>query len=219
MNFKNAFLFTGLLVVSLQVTQGEAISNNLEAPTDYTEEASGDSWLTASFGTGAASYKLTDVTLLMLSDFNIGTAQVGLYSDVEGEPGTLLSTLRSPASYSTTLANTIFTDSGYGLSANSTYWIVLQSVSGSFQWAFTDDNTGSGVGFRAAWGSSENVGATWFTSALQPMQMRVDASAVPEPSSIVLLGLGLLAFFARGLLASKSNLLRADRAGNSSALR
>jgi hypothetical protein len=48
----------------------------------------------------------------------------------------------------------------------------------AYEWAYAADNTGSGVGFTHDWGESNDGGSTWATSDLQPMQMRVDATAV-----------------------------------------
>ena len=202
MKINNAFLVTGLLAICVPITWADTLSDNLGALTDYTEVASGSSWLTASFGTGASSYNLTDVTLL-LSNPTSGTAQVDLYSNASGKPGSLLTILNSPSSYSSGLSNTTFSSAGYALSGNATYWLVLKGLSGSFEWAFTDSSTGSGIGFQHTWGFSDDAGGSWFTSDIQPMQMSVQASAVPEPSTsgFILAALGLLAFAARRLPA------------------
>ena len=198
MKINNTFLLAGLLTIGVPITWADTLSDNLGALTNYTEVASGSSWVTASFGTGASSYSLADV-ILLLSNPASGNAQVDLYSTVGGHPGSLLTTLNSPSSYSSTLSNTTFNSTGYLLSPNATYWVVLKGLSGSFEWAYTDSSAGSGVGFQHTWGISDDAGASWFTSDIQPMQMSVQASAVPEPStaSIVLAALGLLAFAAR----------------------
>ena len=70
-------------------------------------------------------------------------------------------------------------------------------TSGAYEWAYAGDNTGSGVGFYPSWGVSNDAGRSWYTSDLQPMQMRVTAdpvSSVPEPgvSSLLLVGLALV---------------------------
>jgi hypothetical protein len=150
----------------------------LAAITIDTEAASGSTVLTGSFATDDSTYTLTSVTLL-LANPNAGQARLDLYSDGNLEPGSLLATLTPPDSYSDTLAETIFTADGITLSPNSTYWIVLSADSGEFDWAWTSDNTGNGVGFQHTWGQSDDAGATWYTSDTFPTQFTVTAVAVP----------------------------------------
>src|SRR5205807_3337578 len=109
------------------------------------------------------------------------------YSDGNLEPGSSLGTLISPSSYSSSLATTTFSTSGMTLSPNSTYWLVLSANSGEFDWAWTSDNTGSGIGFQHTWGESDDAGATWFTFDTFPTQFSVAATPVGEPRSIALL--------------------------------
>ena len=137
---------------------------------------------------------LNTVTLL-LSASSGGQAQLSLYSDDGLRPGNLIGTLVSPGSYSSTAAHTAFAGTGNALSANSTYWIVLSSLNGQFNWAWTLDNTGTGSGFQHAWALSSDAGQTWFSSDIYPLQFSVSAdavaSAVPEPDTFLLLGGGL----------------------------
>jgi hypothetical protein len=123
------------------------LSDNLSAGTMGTEAASGNTVLTVSFATDDSTYTLTSVTLL-LANPSPGQARLDLYSDGNLEPGSLLATLTPPDSYSDTLAETVFTADGIILSPNSTYWIVFSADSGKFDWAWTSDNTGNGVGFQ-----------------------------------------------------------------------
>lgn len=176
------------LLVSALIANADTISSNLSNATAGTEAASGNTRLTASFGTGTSSDTLSSVTLL-LSNPIAGVAKVDLYSNSLLQPGSLVGTLISPSSYSTSLSNTTFSSNGLTLSANSTYWLVLKALSGEFDWAWTSDNTGTGNGFQGTWGSSTDAGATWYTYAVYPTQFSVTttAAAVPEP------GTGLLA--------------------------
>jgi hypothetical protein len=111
----------------------------------------------------------------------------------------------SPATYSAYLSDTVFGSSGsISLASNSTYWLVLTALSGSFDWAWTNDNTGTGAGFQDTWGISSDTGNTWFTDDVYPLQFSVDAgpdaaTLTPEPDNLTLGFAGLfviVAFFA-----------------------
>ena len=182
-----------LLLVSALIANADTISSNLSNATAGTEAASGNTWLTVSFGTGTSSDTLSSVTLL-LSNPIAGVAEVDLYSNSLLQPGFLVGTLTSPLSYSTSLSNTSFSSNGLALSANSTYWLVLKALSGEFDWAWTSDNTGTGTGFQGTWGSSTDAGVTWYTYAVYPTQFSVTttAAAVPEPGTRLLAIGGLL---------------------------
>jgi hypothetical protein len=151
------------------------LSTNLTATTTDVETVTGTDWLTASFGTGTSAMLLDSATLKLASTVT-GSATLRLYTDGGLQPGTLVGTLTSPTSYSTTLADTTFTSGSLMLAANTTYWLVLSATSGSFDWAWTTDNTGTGVGFQHVWGESEDAGETWFTLDVYPTQFSVTAS-------------------------------------------
>jgi len=158
----------GLLTcVALAATHGAAVpaiaqsvlSTNLTATTTDVETVAGSDWLTASFGTGTSAMVLDSATL-KLASIVTGSAALSLYTDGGLQPGTFVGTLTSPSSYSTTLANTTFTSGSLMLAANTTYWLVLSATTGSFDWAWTTDNSGTGIGFQHVWGESEDAGDT-----------------------------------------------------------
>ncbi len=151
------------------------LSNNLSQATGGTENASGARRLSASFKTDAAAYQLSAITLL-LANPTTGTATVSIYSDGKLEPGSLVGALTSPASYSSNLALATFGGNSIPLAANTTYWVVLQANSGSFDWAWSADDTGAGAGFLHTWGVSEDSGAFWWSYDRFPTQFSVVAS-------------------------------------------
>jgi hypothetical protein len=169
------FALVLLFAEALAANAQEVLSDNLAATTSSTEAASGSTWLTASFATDDSTYTLNSVTLV-LANPTTGQARLDLYSDANLEPGSLVGTLASPDTYSSTLANTTFLADGITLSPNSTYWIVLSADSGEFDWAWSSDNTGSGIGFQRTWGQTDDAGATWFTFDTFPTQFNVTAT-------------------------------------------
>ncbi len=151
----------------------------------------GQTWVGAPFRSDGAA-TLASVTLLLANSVS-GTAELGLYQGTT-QPATLIGRLTSPTSYSAQLSYTLFTGNNLALTGATPYWLVLYPVSGQFAWAFTDSNTGSGVGFIPSWGVTDDAGLTWFTQASEPMKMRVEvdaAQAVPEPASVALLLAGM----------------------------
>lgn len=196
------------MLISPALADVDLLSDNISNSTAGTETASGDSWLTASFGTGGSTYTLQSVTLL-LANGSGGVAEVDLYTDGGLQPGSLLETLSSPSRTSTGLTPTTFTSSDATLSPDSTCWIVLEADSGAIDWAWTADDSGVGEGFQDTWGVSDDAGASWFTYDVYPTQFSVnaDVSGAPEPSTK-----GLLA--AAGFLSAGIVLLQRYRNRN-----
>jgi hypothetical protein len=159
--------FTGSSVVDL--------SDNLSDSSDGYETANGADWYAASFGTGNSTAMLTSVTI-PLAQTTAGPVTMQLYSDAGGQPGTAIGTLTNPSSFSSTGANTTFTTTGIALAANTTYWIVLQSATGAYNWNWTSSDNGTGVGFQDQWSQSMDSGNTWFTTQGFPLMMQVLAS-------------------------------------------
>ena len=192
---RSAPLAAALMVAGVFTLRADTLTDNLSAATAGTETASGDTWVAASFRTDASSFTLSNVTLL-LDSTDGGSAAVSVYSNGLLAPGSLLGTLTSSDSLSSALTPVTFSNGGLSLAADSTYWVVLQALGGSVDWAWTDDNTGTGVGYQGAWGTSSDAGLTWFTDDIYPTQLSVNAAAAstatPEPDALTLWFAGAL---------------------------
>lgn len=190
-------LFVTLLVAGSLKLSADTISTNLSNASAGVETATGTTWLTVSFGTGSSAAILQDITLLLANSIT-GVAELDLYTNGTLQPGSLVGTLTSPATYTSSLSEITFAGDALTLSANSTYWLVLKATTGAFDWSWTADSSGAGIGYQGAWGISADGGITWFTSDTYPMQFSVttvstiSAAAVPEPGTWVLSGVTLL---------------------------
>ena len=170
--------------------------------------------LAQEFKTRTAQLQLDSVTLSM---FGSGTATVSIYTNgiIGGfsVPDSLVpgGTLISPGSYDpTVLTDATFMSGGLTLNPAMNYWVVLQAVSGSFNWSFADliakpvpDNDPTLYGSWYAGPPNSFLNDALYTNLTDysaPFQMAIYAStpAVPEPSTYVLLGIALSAVgFAR----------------------
>jgi len=197
--------FTACAVFSSAVT----LTDNLSNTTEDAEFVGGATWIAVPFATDNANYQVSSAALL-LSTPESSTAKLDLYSSNSGQPGLLLTTLTSPAPFPSVASPVTFTGSSYILSPNSMYWLVLQAPTGSFDWSWTADNTGAGVGFLAQWAASDDAGGTWFTADSEPMQLRVLADAVtpavPEPGSFALAALSMVGVVTALRMRKKSSM-------------
>lgn len=188
----------GCLLAALAAGAARAdfsVSNNLAAASGGAEAASGLTYLAAGFGS-ATGGQLASVTLKVGSSA-AGAAELALYAD-DGlnEPGVLLGLLTQVGTVAATPSAVTWTASGITLAANTTYWVVLRALSGTFDWSYTAAaaGAGSGAGYQNTWGVSDDAGASWFTYDSYPTQMNValaSSAAVPEPSSLALCGVAL----------------------------
>lgn len=196
-----------LFAVAASVIPGAAtradysLSNNLSGTSGGVESATGTNLIAAGFGSGTTGGQLSSVTLSIAQVLS-STAEVDLYAD-DGldEPGTKIAALTLSGSLSSTLANTTFTASNVTLAANTNYWVVLTALTGQINWSWNLSNTGTGTGYQGTWGESADSGADWFTYDAYPTEMNVvlaSAATVPEPSTLVLWGLGTVGVVVAG---------------------
>lgn len=177
--------------------------------------------IATSFSTGIGantSYVLNSVTLRAYQEELNTTVQFAVYSNSGGVPGVLnggipgdlLGYLTSPGSFGNTYTSTaLFTPSSeITLAADSYFWIVGTPVSGTLCWQASLDTApdgNTGPGFIPAYalygypvpnedGSPGPPVNNWYSSYgnVGEYMMKVEASAVPVPPSLLLLGSGLL---------------------------
>jgi len=196
-----------------QVTQAQGIMylSNLSQASSGSLAVGTNSWLAAGFqtGTNAGGYWLDSIQLAMTDASGNPSAFVAMLydqsSDLSGfSPGSSLCTLNGSLNPVTGGIYTYTPASSLTLSPNTIYFIVLTAgttvANGAYEWNYTGtysynliDNWVGGMD----WGSANGSLGSWRPVGTYPYdypQYAIDATAVPEPGALSLLGLGGLCF-------------------------
>jgi len=207
-----ACVCTVTLLMNFGQSRAGVVVSNLTATvagtgTIYTPSATGTPQAYAQeLTTGSQSVELADIIAPLGGASGTFIPSAELVADRSGSPSsTVLTSFTVPSigtSYSdlTFIPNTI----GVVLSANTDYWFVLAAAGtgASYKWQYTDTTSTSLPNY--AYG--HDSGATWTIGAGGPFLIEVDSvtpvSAVPEPSSVVLIALGVPAVAMRRRCAS-----------------
>jgi hypothetical protein len=203
-------LAAGLLTPPTAQSQGTVYLSSLDQPSAGSGAVGSDSWLAAGIHTGGnpGGYVLDSIELAMTSATGDPSGfTVQLYTSEMGNgafvPDSSFATLTG-SSDPVTAGLYTYTDSDLTLSPSSYYFIVLTAgtpvASGAYAWSYenTSAATTSG-GLSGAGGYSQaSDGVNWITTVAEsPDQLQFDitATAVPEPDTLVLMGLpGVLLF-------------------------
>ena len=141
---------------------------------------------------GGLGYTLDAVTLRLEFTTVDVTPVIEIYSDAGGVPGASLTTLNNPGSFDLGIGDYAFTPAGsFTLEADTSYWIVASSSLATYSWkASSPSETPTGVATHigATFGAYPPTG----TSGILTTYF-VDATVVPAPGSLALLGLAGLA--------------------------
>ena len=185
-----AVAFAGLLPAS----HATVLVENLSQPTRGTTELSNSVWATQSFSTAATPVLLNNI------EVNVGLAiDPSVVAELRadngaGAPGVLLTTFSlSGLTDGATQTEMLTPDTGdVPLAANLGYWLVLGVRGfGTFGFSYAEGNVKTGPGSLGNYAYSENSGTSWsgFNSD-NPYHLRVNVTAVPEPTSALLLLVG-----------------------------
>lgn len=188
-----------LLLPQFIHAQGTLYVSNLgQTPTDSASIGS-DSWVAQQFyvlGADPNSYLLNSIQLLLnpASGSPIGFT-VSIYSTSSGAPQNDLGSLSGSADPSPG-GIYIYTASGITLSPGVNYYVVATAATpvaqGAYDWSAANFPTESGNWEINSVYYTSTDGSSW-TSHLRGdvFQMAIYATAVPEPATLVLAGLGL----------------------------
>ena len=209
----SAALFTLLVADSCSVQAQIPSLSNLAQPSFSGHAVASNSWIAQPFfpAASAVGYNLDSIQLLLGSTSgNASGLSVAVYSGSR-KPQTPVGFLSGTDSTSGGIYN--FTSSGITLSPQTLYWIVLTaetpSSNGNFLWERSSSQSyfsPSGWTMGLSFVSSED-GSSWLQTTPYPMQFALYSSEVPEPSSLMLVGLGGSLLFTRLARKSRSKAL------------
>jgi hypothetical protein len=188
-------LFLTALAGSAASSQAGTVVSNLGEGETASPFVNGSVWNATSFTTDVLTYTLNSLTLrLSFFDFGGGTVTPRIFTNGSGAPsGVALEVFSSQTVNGS--GNFTFASTGLTLDPNTTYWIALQG--GGFDaslWASTSSPAQTGgwtIGDTML--HSTDSGSSWPTTYGFSGQFSVDATPVPEPRSVLLLGMGAMA--------------------------
>ena len=192
----------GFLQPLMTPAQGTVYLSNLgQAPIGYSVAAS-DAWLAGAFKTGSntGGYSLNTVQLLMnTASGSPGGFSVSLYTfnNSNFHPGTNLGSLNGSEPVSGGLFT--YSSSSIALSPSTFYFIVITAATpisvGSFGWTIANSAsyTSSDGWILASGYDVSSDGLSWSLHRSTPLQFGVSATAIPEPATISLVAIGVLA--------------------------
>ncbi|MDE2988926.1 MAG: SwmB domain-containing protein [Chloroflexota bacterium] len=156
----------GLLTAAQQQEATTFVSNTGQTPRPGTFFGGISSTLNyrhaQGFTTGdhTAGYTLSEVGVVIGQVDGGGQLQLSIYTSVSDNPGSSLYTLANPASITNGAVNTFTAPADATLDANTQYFLVMETNTGSFRLAQTR-STGEDDGAASGWSIKDNRGIEW----------------------------------------------------------
>jgi hypothetical protein len=200
-------LSVGLLGSQAVRAQGTTYLSNVGQPSAGSLAVGSDSWLATGFFTGnnIGGYVLDSVQLGLTDATRNPSGLLAMLYDEGGlsvpAPGSSLGTLNGPSDPTTTGVYTFTPSAAITLSPSKNYYVVLTAGSavanGAYNWSYAGANSyNPGGGWSSRGGSFfvSSDGSRWGPGSVVGPQYAINATPVPEPGVLSLLGLGALSF-------------------------
>jgi PEP-CTERM motif len=203
---KNIIIFFAVALLSPHLVQAQGITylSNLGQPSAGSDAVGSDSWDAVLFQTGnnTAGYTLDSVQLALAdATGNPGGFTAMIYSVVWTSgpfPGSSLGTLAGSLSPISAGIYSYAPTTSFTLPPNTPYFLVLTAETavsnGAYEWDYANSPSYNPIG-GWGWGDAESsVDGTSWNPRGSYFQFAINATAVPEPGVLSLLGLGGLCF-------------------------
>ena len=209
----NSVIVFVIVFLSPQIIQAQGVVylSNLGQAANGSLAVGSNSWLAAGFitGTNVGGYALNSVQLGMTDASNNPSGfKVMVYSEVSKTgafPGNSLGILTGSLNPTAGGIYTFIPVSGLMLSSDTTYFIVLTAgtavANGAYGWSFMNQssyNPGDSWLGTVTLSSKDGTSLSWTRLGSSPQydfsQYAINATAIPEPGVLSLLGLGGLGF-------------------------
>ncbi len=191
------FAFTIWLATSSASRADQILIGNLPSNEQAQGLVSSGTQRAVSFTTSGTAFNVSSVTFTLINyisstDTAIVTFRLDDGSDAPS--ATVFASLTAPVSESNSAGNFVFTPiSAITMAGNTKYWLVIAAGSETETFSWMRSNPVEEPTGTATFGSqeiSENGGATWQAGDSGAHSFQVNGSAVPEPSTVALVGLG-----------------------------
>jgi PEP-CTERM motif len=206
-----------LAFATARASRADDIYNSLGGPTAGSDSIGGGFGpLADSFSTSSTAFDLTNIDVLLQGEGS-GSSTITAYLLADNPddpnnapfgfaaPGTTLDVIGSQAVDATITGSQIISFStSLLLDPNTRYWIELTSNNGNVDWDWTGDASGTGVADEFF--SSDGLGV-WLSgpNSAGPWQMEVSGVVpTPEPSTIVLMLVGIASLLGAATLRKKN---------------
>jgi hypothetical protein len=205
-SFRLSTMFAAFVLINaLAAPRADAaliVSNLGEPVRDATPIANPQYWGAQSFSPDV-DYLLTSVAAIMGNASGSPDAVIELRASNAGEVDTsasgLLATFTVPDLSGSLAVRTFTPNSSVTLLGGVQYWFVVGTETGGFDFAYSATNFATGPGALLPFADSIDAGATWVNRDLEfPYLIEVQGEVVPEPGTLVLVGLGLTGVAAGG---------------------
>ena len=201
-----------LLVKTTVIAQGTTFLSNLDTPTIGNLPVASDAWLSTWFQTGPspAGYTLNSIQLSLGNATGNPIGIEVMIWDFRNRQS--LANLSGSDPFTAGLYT--YTASDLSLLPSTVYWFAVKSsttaATGSFQWNYSAPGgfiLGSDLWNGGSYQTSSD-GVVWDRgNSVGKLQFAVNATAIPEPSSFALLGMGGSFLFTRLARKSRSSAL------------